>query len=67
MAQRWHDTDHGIDRGEGLRRSAFVEPVDEPEREWVSSCYCCCEICDPDYEEPRPNPFWSRVQARVST
>lgn len=26
------------------------------------SCYCCCELCDPDYGGARPNPFWDQVQ-----
>lgn len=64
MAERWHDTDHGMNRGKALRRSKFIEPVEEPEPEWVSSCYCCCEICNPDYQHPRPNPFWSRAAIR---
>jgi hypothetical protein len=59
--QRWHDTDHGRDRGKPLRRSRFISPVLE-EDQWVSSCWCCCELCDPDWNPGRFNPYWSRAQ-----
>lgn len=29
-----------------------------------SSCWCCCESCDPDYQD-RPNPFWSAATASL--
>ncbi len=65
MAQRWHDTDHGAERGAPLRPNKFRIPVPEDEPDWVSSCWCCCEQCDPDWEHPRPNPYWSRATAAM--
>jgi hypothetical protein len=56
-AQRWHDTDHGADR-KPLRSTRWRTAVKEREPDWVSSCWCCCEQCDPDWKHPRPNPFW---------
>jgi hypothetical protein len=61
-AQRWHDTDHGHDRGAPLRSSRFRKAVVEREPGRVSSCWCCCEQCNPDWGHPRPNPFWSVAQ-----
>ncbi len=63
-AQRWHDTDHGRLRG-ARRRMPYVKwrKEKEPNPAHVSACWCCCMICDPDYDEPRPNPYWSRAQA----
>lgn len=60
-AQRWHDTDHGVDRSPPLRNNRFRRARKEPKPEWVSSCYCCCEQCDPQWEHSRPNPFWIRA------
>lgn len=61
-AQRWHDTDHGSERARPSRSNRFRTAVMEPEPEWVSPCYCCCEQCNPDWEHPRPNPFWTRAK-----
>lgn len=61
-AQRWHDTDHGKDRAPP-RRWAHKTNIVEQEPEWVSSCWCCCEQCDPDWGHFRPNPFWGRAAA----
>lgn len=66
MAQRWHDTDHGSQRGKPLRRSKFIEPVHDSERESLSSCWCCCELCDPDWNPGGSNPFWVRAQVALS-
>lgn len=60
-AQRWHDTDHGRERGKPLYSNRFRRAVKEREPEWVSSCYCCCDQCKPDWGHPRPNPFWQRA------
>lgn len=30
-----------------------------------SSCYCCCERCNPDYNPARPNPFWVEARAEL--
>jgi hypothetical protein len=65
-AQRWHDTDHGADRGAPLRPNRFRKPVTEVEPEWMSSCWCCCEQCNPDWEHPRPNPFWLQAQRELA-
>ncbi|MET1007378.1 MAG: hypothetical protein ABWX96_17645 [Propionibacteriaceae bacterium] len=45
-AQRWHDTDHGFLIG--------VDPTVHPA---ISTCWCCCEECNPEWTQ-RPNPFW---------
>lgn len=66
-AQRWHDTDHGPDRKAPSKDTRFRIPINEPEPEWVSSCFCCCERCDPEWEHPRPNPYWTRAMVRVIT
>jgi hypothetical protein len=55
QAQRWHDTDHG------LYEQARLRP-DFPG--WVSGCWCCCEMCDPDFEPARPNPYWAQAQVQ---
>ncbi len=64
-AQRWHDTDHGAERGKPLRPNKFRVPAADPRPEWTSACWCCCEQCDPDWEHPRPNPFWLRAQEEM--
>lgn len=47
QAQQWHDTDHGFLVG--------VDPTVHPGM--ISACWCCCEACDPDWNQ-RSNPFW---------
>lgn len=49
LAQRWHDTEHGL----GLGPPGY------------SSCWCCCTACDPDYGEPRANPYFEFGLARM--
>lgn len=61
MAQRWHDTDHGRERGKPIRQSRFLKPAPDPQPDWVSSCWCCCQICDPDWNTKRPSPFWTEA------
>lgn len=66
MAQRWHDTDHGAERGKPLRKSKFIVPVNEPEPYLVFPFWCCCDVCDPDWNpEGRWNPFWYRAQDKM--
>jgi len=62
-AQRWHDTDHGAERGKPLRPNRFRIPREEEPPEWVSSCWCCCELCDPDWNPERSNPYWGAATA----
>lgn len=57
--QRWHDTDHGADREPPSRDTRFRTPVAEEEAPLVSSCWCCCQLCDPDWNPDRPNPYWT--------
>lgn len=64
-AQRWHDTDHGDERMPPLKANRFRVPVAEQDPEWVSPCFCCCEQCDPVWEHPRPNPYWSLAQMTI--
>lgn len=61
QAQRWHDTDHGRDRGRPLRRNQFRVPAPDPEPRNAGLCYCCCDDCDPDWSK-RPNPYWGLVR-----
>ncbi len=66
-AQRWHDTDHGADRGKPLRANRFRVPgPDAAVESWVSSCWCCCQLCDPDWNPERSNPYWSRATAEMA-
>lgn len=64
-AQRWHDTDHGKDRGKPLRRTKFIEPVDdEGQLIEVPEGFRECRWCDPAQGwTERNNPFWFRVIA----
>jgi hypothetical protein len=65
-AQRWHDTDHGRDRGKPLRSNRFRVAVAETPAPIISACWCCCERCDPDWGHARPNPFWGLAEAEMS-
>lgn len=56
-AQRWHDTDHGLDRGKPLKTNKFIVALPDVESKWASSCWCCCPECDPEDSE-RSNPYW---------
>jgi hypothetical protein len=63
QAQRWHETDHGLDRGRPLRRSRFIEPVEDDDYE-APKCFRACEKCDPAAgRTERNNPFWYRVKS----
>lgn len=64
-AQRWHDTDHGAERGKPLRPTRFIVPRPEPEPDWFSACWCCCEVCDPDWNPDRFNPYWAAAQEEM--
>lgn len=63
-AQRWHDTDHGALRAPAPASTRFHLFVDAPEpAEQISSCWCCCRLCDPAggvarWGGVRPNPYW---------
>lgn len=48
-AQRWHE----------------IEVENDEEHEQHSSCWCCCTSCDPDWQGPRPNPYWVAAQAAM--
>jgi hypothetical protein len=61
-AQRWHDTDHGVAQSKPLRPNRFRIPR-KVELGWVSACWCCCELCDPDWNPDRCNPYWSAATA----
>ncbi len=67
QAQRWHETDHGPDRGKPLRRSKFIEPQPDVEFDAPAS-FRDCKACDPaaGWTE-RNNPFWFRVVAWEKT
>lgn len=58
-AQRWHMTDHGPDRKPALRDTKFRISIPEPEPGFFSSCFHCCQRCDPDRNPARPNPYWT--------
>jgi hypothetical protein len=60
-AQRWHDTDHGTAIGPALRDTRFRRAVPLPVREYVSACWCCCELCNPLWNPQRCNPYWTRA------
>lgn len=64
-AQRWHDTDHGFAIGPPLRDTRFRIPIEAPEPDWVSPCWCCCERCQPEWNPVTPNPFWTRAMAEA--
>lgn len=66
-AQRWHDTDHGPLRKAVKRRGPhpFAVWAKLKDPDWVSSCWCCCELCDPDWNEERPNPYWGRAHGQL--
>lgn len=69
QAQKWHETDHGKDRGKPLRRSKFLEPQpDGFDPEQVPESFRDCSLCKPTTDKPfqareRENPFWFRVVA----
>lgn len=64
-AQRWHDTDHGSQRGKPLRNSKFIKVLPDEVPDWVSPCWCCCEICNPGWNPGgRTNPYWSLASLR---
>jgi hypothetical protein len=58
-AQRWHDTDHGQNRGTPLRRNKFRKPSPDPERN-VPANFRECRLCDP-VTSNRNNPFWNEA------
>ncbi len=63
QAQRWHETDHGSDRGKPLRRSKFIEPLPDEDFDAPPS-FRDCRLCDPGAKATdRTNPFWFRVVA----
>lgn len=65
-AQRWHDTDHGRDRGWPLRSNRFRRALPDPAPSYVSACWCCCEVCNPGWNpDGRVNPWWSRAKAEM--
>lgn len=56
QAQRWHDTDHGSERGKPLRKTRFIHPrEDDFDPDEVPAEFQECWLCVVG------NPYWSRA------
>jgi hypothetical protein len=38
---------------------------DERHHQEYSSCWCCCDSCNPDYGATEPNPYWEATPTWV--
>ena len=68
LAQRWHDTDHGLDRGpmkRWMKATRFTLPrEDDFDPKDVAYSFRYCKLCDPGCGvQQHNNPFWFRVIA----